>query len=150
MAAASILAAAQAFAECAPNHVDLRGGFGQARFTVELADTDATRAQGLMHRASMPQSHGMLFVYPAPHSAFFWMRNTLIPLDMIFVGEDGEVLRIHQNAIPLDESLIKGGPNVLLVLELNGGVSERLGLQEGDVLRHPSLGNDALWPCDGG
>ena len=141
--------AGAAAATCAPDRVDLRGPFGQARFTVEIADTDATRAQGLMFRESMPRSAGMLFIYDAPTTASFWMMNTLIPLDMIFVQPDGRVSHVHHDAIPHDRTPIPGGDNVLMVLEINGGLARALGIEEGAELRHPRLAQDsALWPCD--
>lgn len=144
---AAMLVAAPVFADCAPDRVDLKGPFGQARFSVEIADSEAERARGLMHRAEMARSHGMLFIYPRTHHAYFWMRNTLIPLDMVFLAPDGRITHIHHNAIPLDETAIDGGPGVLAVLEINGGLAAQLGLAKGDILRHPALGKNAAWPC---
>ncbi len=138
-----------AFAECASDRVDLRGDWGQARFTVELADEPAERSQGLMNRPSMPSGSGMLFIYERPQRAVFWMKNTLIPLDMIFMDATGTVTRIHENAIPLDETGIDGGGAVLAVLEINGGLAGRLGISEGTLLRHPALDQGtAAWPCE--
>jgi uncharacterized protein len=138
-----------AWASCAPDRVDLRGMFGQARFTVEIADTNETRMIGLMNRASMPRSVGMLFIYDAPTRASFWMENTLIPLDMIFVDPTGLVTRVHYNAVPLDRTPISGGENVLMVLEINGGLAQAMGIAEGAQLRHPRLDQSlAAWPCD--
>ena len=148
-ALAFLLSAGMAQAACDPLRADLRGAWGQARFTVELADTPETRATGLMHRASMPRSVGMLFIYEAPTTASFWMQNTLIPLDMIFVNPQGRVTHVHHNAIPHDTTPIPGGDNVLMVLEINGGLAQRFGIAEGSELRHPRLAQDgALWPCD--
>ena len=136
-------------ASCRDDRVDLRGPWGQARFTVEIADTDALRAQGLMHRERLARSAGMLFIYEAPTSPSFWMRNTLIPLDMLFVDPTGQVTRLHENAQPHDETPIPGGANVLMVLEINGGLSAMLGISEGSEMRHPRLDQDtALWPCE--
>lgn len=138
-----------ALADCAPSRVELRGPFGQARFTVEIADTDATRSQGLMHRARMARSAGMLFIYERPTRASFWMMNTLIPLDMIFTDETGRVTRVHHDAKPHDLTPIPGGDDVLMVLEINGGLARAMGIAEGAELRHPRLDQDkALWPCD--
>ena len=144
-----IVAAAAAQAECAPGTVELRGDSGAAmRFTVELADSDAERAQGLMHRDTMALSSGMLFAYPAPQRASFWMKNTLIPLDMIFADATGVVTRIHSNAVPLDKTSIDGGEGVSFVLEINGGLARRLGLKAGAVLRSDVLDQTrAAWPC---
>ncbi|MEM9844107.1 MAG: DUF192 domain-containing protein [Pseudomonadota bacterium] len=141
-----------AFAEdmCATDSVHLRGDWGTARFTIELADEPEERAQGLMHRESMPRSAGMLFAYPEPRAIHFWMRNTLIPLDMIFLDKAGVVQKVHSNAQPLDETPIFGGNNIKYVLEVNGGLSERLGIAPGTQLRHPVIESDvAAWPCDG-
>ena len=106
------------------------------------------RSRGLMHRESMPRSAGMLFVYDKPQPVSFWMRNTLIPLDMIFMDETGVVQRVHDNAVPLDETGIKGGDDIQFVLEINGGLASRLGIVEGAELRHPAIGLNAAWPCE--
>lgn len=144
------LAGGPASALCRDDRVELRGPWGQAAFTVEVADTDATRAQGLMHRPSMPRFSGMLFVFePPPGPASFWMENTLIPLDMLFLDETGRVGHIHHEARPLDRTPIPGGSNVLYVLEINGGMARRLGISEGSELRHPRVAPElAAWPCE--
>ncbi|MDF0599491.1 DUF192 domain-containing protein [Psychromarinibacter sp. C21-152] len=123
----------------------------RARFSVEIADDPAEVARGLMHRESMPKSAGMLFIYPQPQTTHFWMRNTLIPLDMIFIGADGVVRKVHENAVPLDETPIFGGDDIQYVLEINGGLAGMLGIDAGDELRHPAVDQDlAAWPCDAG
>jgi uncharacterized membrane protein (UPF0127 family) len=143
------LVASPALGACAPEVVDIRGPFGQARFTVELADTAAERAQGLMFRETLPSAAGMLFVYDRPQQASFWMKNTLIPLDMIFTDAAGRVTRVHSNAIPQDLTPIDGGMDVAAVLEINGGLASRLGIAPGAELRHPALGGSgAAWPCE--
>ena len=137
-----------AFGACAPDRVDLRGDWGQAQFSVDVADDNEERARGLMFVESMPTSRGMLFVYDRPQRAVFWMRNTLIPLDMIFADRTGKITHVHSNAIPLDETGIDGGNDVAFVLEINGGLAERMGIAVGSELRHPSVGaDDAIWPC---
>ncbi|SPJ22458.1 DUF192 domain-containing protein [Palleronia abyssalis] len=126
----------------------MRGDWGRARFAVEVADDPAERAQGLMFVEDMPTMEGMLFIYERSQPASFWMRNTLIPLDMLFLDQTGTVTRIHENAVPLDETPIPGGDSVRAVLEINGGMAARLGIDEGTVLRHPSLPQSlAAWPC---
>ncbi|WP_375552156.1 DUF192 domain-containing protein [Rhodophyticola porphyridii] len=145
---ALLLSAGMALAECRPDRVDLRGDFGTASFRVEVADDPQERAIGLMHRPSMPSGAGMIFIYERPQRVSFWMENTLIPLDMIFMDQTGMVTRVHENAIPLDRTPIPGGPDVLAVLEINGGLSSRIGIREGAELRHPGLPQDlAAWPC---
>jgi uncharacterized membrane protein (UPF0127 family) len=135
-------------AACREDQVELRGDWGQARFTVEIADDAGEQAQGLMHRKSMPTSAGMLFVYDRPSSLSFWMRNTLIPLDMLFIDPAGVVQHIHHNATPLDETAIFGGDGLLSVLEINGGLAERMGISVGSQLRHPAFENyQPAWPC---
>lgn len=133
--------------ECRTGRLDLRGDWGTARFSVEIADTNATRAQGLMFRETLPRSSGMLFVYPRPQVAQFWMKNTLIPLDMIFAGADGVVRHVHSNAVPGDLTPIDGGSGVLAVLEINGGLAAALGISPGSQMRHPAFGETAAWPC---
>jgi len=144
---ANLGAATAVQAACVNTQVDLRGDWGQARFSVEVADDPGERSQGLMNRESMPRSVGMLFVYDQPQRVAFWMRNTLIPLDMIFLDETGTVVRVHENAIPLDETTIPGGDSIQYVLEINAGLSSRLGIDEGTVLRHPAIGENAVWGC---
>lgn len=147
-AALAFCAAGTAFAECAPETVELRGDWGSARFTVAVADEPAEQRQGLMFVEDMARSRGMLFVYDRPQPVAFWMRNTLIPLDMIFVGADGVVDKVHANAIPGDETSIFGGRQIQYVLEINGGLAERLGIAPGTEMRHPAIdGADAAWPC---
>ncbi|WP_159964419.1 DUF192 domain-containing protein [Profundibacterium mesophilum] len=133
---------------CDRDRVDLRGAWGQARFHVEIADEPDERNQGLMNRPEMARGDGMLFIYEEPVRATFWMRNTLIPLDMIFLGSDGVVASIHENAVPLDETVIDGGEGVLAVLEINGGLAREFGIVSGTQLRHPGLPQEqAVWPC---
>lgn len=138
-------AAAQAL--CAEDRVTVIGEWGQARFTVDVADDPAKRAQGLMFVEQMGLLEGMLFVYEAPATVSFWMRNTLIPLDMLFASPDGTITRVHENAVPLDETSIPGGDNVQFVLEINGGMAAQLGMEPGDLLQHPAIGPDAAAPC---
>jgi len=135
-------------AECRDDRATIQGDFGEAHFSVQVADDAAERAQGLMNVAEMATLQGMLFVYDSPQPVSFWMRNTLIPLDMIFAGPDGTVTAIHENAVPLDETPIPGGDAVQFVLEVNGGLTDRLGIEAGDVLQHPAIGEGAALPCE--
>ncbi|WP_072506371.1 DUF192 domain-containing protein [Phaeobacter porticola] len=140
--------AGRADTACHRDQVSLRGPWGQAQFAVEIADTVEERAQGLMHRPYMARGHGMLFVYEAPQRASFWMKNTLIPLDMLFVDTTGTVRQIHHRAIPGDLTPIPGGDNVFAVLEINGGLAALYGISVGSELRHEVFSETgAIWPC---
>jgi uncharacterized membrane protein (UPF0127 family) len=135
---------------CAPGSLDIRGPFGSAHFSVEIADDDAERMRGLMYRESLPASAGMLFVYDRPGAPAFWMKNTLIPLDMLFVTPEGVVQSVHSMARPGDLTPISGGAGVLAVLEIRGGLAAAIGIDPGSQLRHPAFsGPAAAWPCDG-
>lgn len=137
-------------AVCAPDSVELRSVSGEVmRFSVELADDEAERAVGLMNRDRMATSSGMLFAYSAPQHVYFWMKNTRIPLDMIFADAAGRVVQVHSNAVPMDESQIDGGQGVTFVLEINGGLAARLGLTKGAVMRTDAIDQSAaVWTCD--
>ncbi len=148
LTAAIAVVAGGAFAACAPDRATIKGDWGQANFGITLADDPQERAIGLMNVPKIPTMGGMLFVYDAPQHATFWMRNTLIPLDMIFIDSRGEILNIHPEAIPLDETTIDGGTGVQFVLEINGGLAARLGITPGDLIQHPAIGPDAALPCE--
>jgi uncharacterized protein len=105
------------------------------RFTVEVARTTQQQAQGLMNRTELAPDRGMLFPFQEPKFASFWMRNTLIPLDMIFVRSDGSIDRIAENTVPQDESPVASGGEVSAVLELAGGTTARLGIDESATVR---------------
>lgn len=146
---AGIFAAGSApAATCSPDRVTVLGDFGRAPFRVQVADDAQERAQGLMNVESMATMEGMLFVYPEPQATSFWMENTLIPLDMLFAGADGTITRIHENAEPMDRTPIPGGDAVQYVLEINGGLAGRLGIEEGDVLQTSEIGAGAAAPCE--
>jgi len=149
-AASVVLAGAgSAHAGCRADTVYLRGDWGQARFSVEVMDTVASRAQGLMNRPNLAKSAGMIFVYEHPQKVSFWMENTLIPLDMIFVDSRGTVKRVHHDAIPLDRTPIDGGTDILAVLEINGGFAEMMGINAGSEMQYPAFpAETAVWPCD--
>ncbi|OYU17268.1 MAG: hypothetical protein CFE34_16580 [Rhodobacteraceae bacterium PARR1] len=148
-AACHIVWAAQAQAACAPETLDLRGAGSVARFHVEIADTVAERNRGLMFRDTLASSAGMLFVYDEPQDVSFWMKNTLIPLDMIFADATGQVRRVHEGAVPGDLTPIPGGADIQFVLEINAGMAKRLGIAEGAEMRHPAIpAEKAVWPCE--
>lgn len=114
---------------------------GKQQFTVELATTPSEMEMGLMFRQSMPADAGMLFIYPSERQVDFWMKNTYIPLDMLFIGADGHIRHIAERSIPFDETPISSVEAVRAVLEVNGGTVSRLGIKEGDIVRSPALGD---------
>ena len=101
------------------------------RFTVEIARTEAEQAQGLMNRETLAADRGMVFPYDPPRPASFWMKNTLIPLDIIFIRADGTVARIEANTVPLSLDPVVSGEPVGTVLELAGGRAAELGITPG-------------------
>jgi uncharacterized protein len=147
LALVAAVSAARAEDVCAPDRLDIRGDWGTAGFTVEIADDDAERARGLMFRESLGASQAMLFVYDRPGAYRFWMKNTLIPLDMVFVTPEGVVQYVHPMAVPGDLTSIGGGDGVLAVLEIRGGLAAAIGVGPGDQLRHPAFGDEAAWAC---
>ncbi|HLQ19406.1 MAG TPA: DUF192 domain-containing protein [Tabrizicola sp.] len=137
-------------APCALDRLDLRWDGGKESFSVEVADEPDERSRGLMFRPSMSPAAGMLFVYEAPRRVSFWMKNTLIPLDMVFADATGTVTRVHQEAVPGDLTPIDGGEGVQFVLEINAGLAAKLGIVPGAVLRHPAIPSEtAAWSCGG-
>ena len=146
----SLASAAFAEAACRENRLQLRWKTGSESFSVEVADDTAERARGLMFRETLDLGAGMLFAYDAPHHPQFWMKNTLIPLDIIFADMTGTVTRVHSNAVPGDLTPLDGGEGVGFVLEINGGLAEKLGIGAGAEFRHPAISPDqAAWPCEG-
>lgn len=106
-------------------------------FSVEVVSKDEDRARGLMFRRELPERHGMLFDFDSEENVSMWMRNTYIPLDMIFIKGDGKILRIAENTQPLSERIIPSGGPVRAVLEIAGGTSKKLGIAPGDRVGHP-------------
>jgi len=111
-------------------------------FTIEIADTPEATSRGLMFRRTLAPDAGMLFDFFNERPASFWMRNTLIPLDMLFIRANGEIVRVHENAIPHDETPIPSGAPVRFVLEIPGGRAAELGIGAGDVFVHPRVKSD--------
>jgi uncharacterized protein len=106
-------------------------------FSVEIADNDAERAKGLMYRKELPEGQGMLFDFHREQEVSFWMQNTYIPLDMVFIRADGRILRIAENTEPLSTKLISSGGPVRAVLEVIGGTTRKLGIAPGDRVASP-------------
>ena len=144
------LAPGGAWAECSPEAADLRDPDTELRFRVEVMETPEERSRGMMFREELGQFQAMLFVYERPQPVAFWMRNTLIPLDMLFFDGAGRLARVKSNAQPLDETPVPGGEDIRYVLEINGGLAEELGIDLGAELRHPALDQaTAAWSCAG-
>ncbi len=108
---------------------------GVQHFRVEIAETEATREQGLMFRKHLAPDQGMLFDFKIPQPVSFWMKNTLIPLDMLFIDSGGRVISIAHEATPLSETPIPSGGEVLGVLEIAGGRAAEIGAEPGDRVR---------------
>jgi len=117
----------------------LKTDSGDHNFNIEVATTDQERALGLMFRRSLPENGGMLFLYDQPQPAAMWMKNTLIPLDMVFISPEGKVHRIEANAEPFSTAVIPSEGDIVGVLELKGGEAGRIGLKRGDKVLYPGL-----------
>lgn len=109
-------------------------------FTVEMAKTEKERATGLMYRKELPEGRGMLFDFSPEQPISMWMKNTFIPLDMIFIRSDGRILRIAENTEPHSEKIISSGGLAKGVLEVIGGTARKYGIQAGDRVAHPLFG----------
>ncbi|WP_244513408.1 DUF192 domain-containing protein [Devosia insulae] len=116
---------------------------GSHPFTVEVVDTPETRAKGLMYREALAPDAGMLFDFKETREVSFWMSNTLIPLDMVFITAEGLVANVHANARPLDLTSIPSDGPVMFVLEIAGGRAKELGIAAGDRVVHDRIKNGA-------
>lgn len=123
-------------AELPRDVVLVEAGGSQYRFEVEVADDPDERAEGLMYRESLADNAGMLFLYPKPQPVEFWMKNTPLSLDIVFVREDGTIARIAENTTPMSEDLIPSGEPVRAVLEVKAGTMRQLGVTVGDRVRN--------------
>lgn len=111
----------------------IRSATGEHRFTVEIAATPEQQQRGLMFRSAVGPDEGMIFPYDPPQDAAFWMKNTLVPLDMLFIRADGTIARIS-HAVPLSLDPVPAGEPVAAVLEIRGGRAAELGIREGDAV----------------
>ncbi len=109
------------------------------KFEIEVASTNEERSQGLMYRKHMAANAGMLFVYEKPNNVMMWMKNTYIPLDMLFLNSEGKIVYIKENATPHSTKTISSDQDVIGVLELNAGTAFRLGIKVGDIAQHRFL-----------
>jgi uncharacterized protein len=110
---------------------------GTQPFSVEVMRTEEERERGLMFRQSLAPDRGMLFDFKTERVVLMWMKNTYLPLDMIFIAREGKVVAIAKNAAPLSEKIISSGVPAFAVLEVNAGTAVRIGLRIGDSVRHP-------------
>jgi uncharacterized membrane protein (UPF0127 family) len=133
----SIAGAAGRLAAAELQPLEIASKSGVHVFAVELASTPQEQATGLMFRRELPEGRGMLFDFHRDQPTSFWMKNTYIPLDMIFIRGDGRILRIAENTVPLSENLIPSGGSVRAVLEVIGGTARKLGIAPGDRVAHP-------------
>ena len=111
---------------------------GARSFSIEVADDPAERAQGLMYRRDMADDHGMLFVFEETQQVGFWMKDTVLPLDLIFIGQDGRIRAILPGE-PLSLTPIAPDEPVRYVFEVKRGIAARNGIRDGDLVRHPDI-----------
>ena len=131
-----------------PGKIELATEKGRVSFDVAVADDFQERGRGLMFVKEMADSQGMLFIYGVTRPVSFWMKNTYIPLDMIFIDKRGVVKKVHANAVPHDTTSISSDVPIRSVLEINGGLAEKLGIVPGTLVRHAELPQKgAAWPC---
>ena len=135
------LLAGAAHAEAPLEALTIDTASGVHRFRVEVMRTEPERERGLMYRKTMARDHGMLFEYQSEQPVTFWMHNTYLPLDLIFIGKDGRVVNVARDAKPMDDSLIPSSGPALGVLELDAGTAKTIGLKAGDVVRHTMFGD---------
>ena len=149
--ASMLLGLSAAGTPCEPGKADLAGlpqaevevssGGSIHRFAVWIADDDASRARGLMHVPGLGASRGMLFLFDTPQPVAFWMKDTCISLDIIFVAADGRIVNIARDTEPFSLSPIKSTAPITAVLELAAGSTERLGIVPGDRVRQRGAGS---------
>ena len=135
--ALSLAAPAQAAGEAT---LEIVSKTGVHAFAVELATNDAERSRGLMFRKELPEGRGMLFDFEHDQPVSFWMHNTYISLDMIFISGNGRIIRIAENTEPMSDRLIPSGGPVRAVLEVIGGTAHKLGIAPGDQVESPLFG----------
>lgn len=119
----------------AAEQLTIQTATGPRIFRMQVAADEATREYGLMFRAAMRDDQGMIFDFHTPQRVAFWMKNTLIPLDMLFVGSDGRIVNIGVMAKPHDETPVPSAAPIRAVIEINGGLAEKLGIRPGDRVR---------------
>ena len=137
-----------ALPSCEKNELSIISNGFNLIFDVEIANTPAKRAKGLMYREFLGIKNGMLFIYDKPRQLVFWMKNTPLSLDIIFFDKNGLIRSIYENAEPFSDKQIFGGIDLIGAIEINGGQTSQLGIAVGDSIQTSSLDNKtALWPC---
>jgi uncharacterized membrane protein (UPF0127 family) len=119
--------------------LDIETTQGVRHFTVEVVTTPEAQAQGLMFRKSLASDAGMLFAFGADAPRAFWMKNTILPLDMIFIRSNGEIVAIAENTVPYSLKPVAPHESAAAVLEVNAGTVARLGIKRGDIVHHPAI-----------
>lgn len=133
---------------CPQDKIDIRTSAGViSTYSIEIADDAAERAKGLMFREEMALDHGMYFVYPSGRPVAFWMKNTPLPLDIIYINERGIICSIAADTTPYSEEALPSGCAAQTVLELNAGEAEAAGIRVGAPVRHPAVARPA-WKCE--
>ncbi|WP_245412723.1 DUF192 domain-containing protein [Oceaniradius stylonematis] len=112
----------------------------RARFDLEIARTGEQHMRGLMHRTDLPENRAMLFVFEVSGPRAFWMKDTPLPLDIVFAAADGTIVRVARDTVPFSTVPIRSGAPALYVLEVHAGTAETLGIEAGDRLVHPAIG----------
>lgn len=135
------VAATEVAPACEPQTIEILVDSGKLTFAIEVADDLKEQARGLMFRPALPENAGMLFIFDPPRPASFWMRNTMIPLDMIFIDDTGMVESIAERTDPYSERVSASQADVRAVLEINGGQSRQLGIGPGAQVIHPAFEN---------
>ena len=136
---ALLMATTGAALACDPGKIEILTSTGNRAFSIEIADDPDKQARGLMFRPALAADAGMLFVYDPPQPASFWMRNTMIPLDMIFIDDTGRVESIAERTDPYSERVSSSQGDVRAVLEINAGLSRALGIGPGTQVIHPAF-----------
>ena len=121
------------------DEVRIKTGSSEHVFQTELALDGPSQTKGLMFRREMPADQGMLFIYDTEHVVNMWMKNTVLPLDMLFMKQDGTISRIARHTEPFSLAVVSSVEPVIGVLELNAGTADRLSIQVGDRMIHPLL-----------
>lgn len=141
------LSASPAAATCAPDRIDFQTSGGVAAFAVEVVDDEQSRARGLMFREEMADDAGMLFVYPSAREVAFWMKNTPLSLDIVFLNRRGVICSIAEATTPHSLETIPSRCAAQTVLEVKAGIAAAAGLKRGAPARHPAI-EAPVWACE--